>query len=254
MHPPMKATRDLQKKFFQQGHFLYYAPAFLFFLLSALGIAFTFQTSPKLTAQASSSELGVAATSPRGTLGGLVVPASCASRIHNSADEYSACSNCNLCGACNTGQSQCGGACNVGAPALPSGYDSVCTKTNVCGGVSFGRIQCDGSCNAVAPALPSGYGTSCGGCGGSIMCNGSCSIPSTTIRRSTPADPDGGKVVPGNGRYIAPAAFGAYCFQNNSSNTYFVPVGTKDEFTKFWSNPPAGIVKLIGPDVTCAKC
>ena len=246
MHPPVKVAHSIYKKFFQQKHFLYYTPAFLFFLLVTLGVAYTFQSLPRETAQASSSELGIAVPSPRGALGGLVVPASCASTIHSSADEFAGCSSCNVCGTCNSGQSQCGGACSVGAPALPNGYDTVCTTTNACGDVGFGRVQCNGSCNATAPALPAGYGTPCP-CGGTIMCNGSCSVAYSTLRPSTQADPDGGKVVPGS-IYKAPDTVGNYCFMNTSSNTIFVPANTRTEFINFWQNRPGSMVELPDPN------
>ena len=148
-----------------------------------------------------SPEVGFTSVSPTGESGGIVVPASCASNLHDDPWYGSACNACNACGACNSGSIQCSGtpeygiwdtmgvwwgerlantlgltwtssgivnplgspgACSVGAPALPSGYGTACTSAaNNCGSTNSGVIGCSG-CSAVAPAdIP--LGSACSG-------------------------------------------------------------------------------------------
>lgn len=148
-----------------------------------------------------SPEVGFTSVSPTGESGGIVVPASCASNLHDDPWYGSACNACNACGACNSGSIQCSGtpeygawdimgvwwgerlanalgltwtsfgivnplgspgACSVSAPALPSGYGTACTSAaNNCGSTNSGVIGCSG-CSAVAPAnIP--LGSACSG-------------------------------------------------------------------------------------------
>lgn len=158
-------------------------------------------SSPSNTTFNSSPEVGFTSTSPNGDQGGVVVPASCPSDIHNTPWYGTACSECNACGVCDTGTIQCGtpynglwvdlglgtwywfdwrfdsggavstlygwvpgtpGACSVSAPALPAGYGGGCVSVaNNCGSTNPGTITC-GGCNAVAPAdIP--LGSACSG-------------------------------------------------------------------------------------------
>lgn len=178
-----------------------------------------------------SPEVGFTSVSPTGESGGIVVPASCASNLHDDPWYGSACNACNACGACNSGSIQCSGirrrsrsgtpeygiwdtmgvwwgerlantlgltwtsfgivnplgspgACNVSAPALPSGYGSGCwSAPNACGAQGWGTINCAGACTGVTPPNPSYLGNACSVanvCGvsnsGTYLCSGACSV------------------------------------------------------------------------------
>ena len=72
-----------------------------------------------------SSEIGIATSSPSGPAGGLVIPASCPSDIH---DEPSYGTPCSSCG----GFIQCGGSCSTpealctSVPAVPANLTATC--------------------------------------------------------------------------------------------------------------------------------
>lgn len=126
------------------------ASVFLIILLASVG-AFASSYRNTLPVAPSSSELGIATTSPSGEAGGAVVPASCPSSLHDDLTYGTFCSACSAC-ACNYGAYQCGGVCSVGAPALPSGFGGACTSVpNVCGMTNIGTVTCSG-CTAGTPS------------------------------------------------------------------------------------------------------
>lgn len=148
--------------------------------------------TPKKYSETDSPEVGFTSTSPSGEQGGIIVPASCASNLHDDPWYGTACSMCNACGICNNGSYQCSGtpeygmwwassywwgerilnhfgiswssygipnplgapgSCSVSTPTLPSGYGTACTSAaNNCGATNPGVIGCNGGCNAAAPA------------------------------------------------------------------------------------------------------
>ena len=155
-----------------------------------------------------SPEVGFTSVSPTGESGGIVVPASCASNLHDDPWYGSACNACNACGACNSGSIQCSGTPEYGV------WDTMGVwwgerrwhfrsvwyvwwgerLANALGltWTSFGIVNplgSPGACSVSAPALPSGFGTACASaannCGstnpGVIGCSGGCSAV-------TPAD------------------------------------------------------------------
>lgn len=108
-----------------------------------------------------SSEINIATPSPSGDEGGLVVPASCPSDLHDAAYYGQPCGACNVCGSCNGGGTyQCGGACSVSAPALTPGYGNTCTSTNACGQSYSAITTCTGAKAAPWTLNPPGWQTS----------------------------------------------------------------------------------------------
>ena len=177
-----------KKKLFLFGGFLL---LFLFVLSLSLWQRPVPQSSD-LALQKISSELGIADRSPRGDAGGLVVPASCPSNLHDAPDYGLACtSSPNFCGQTNSGTYQCGSICSASAPHDPWYLVLACYSTpNACGQTGIGTYDCAANCTASAPANPAGYGNACtssaNACGqtnpGSINCGGSCtaSTPDTS--------------------------------------------------------------------------
>ncbi len=178
----------MQKHFSKKHYYFYLSILLVMLLVGSFSILSVFKnsgTSERLALTPSSSEINIAESSPTGSDGGLVVPASCPSDLHDDPTYGTACSRCNICGTCNNGTFQCGGVCSVGVPGLPGGYGSGCTLTNACGTTSAGVIGCSGGCEGAYAPLPPGYGTGClsapNTCGmrdsGTIDCSGSCNVP-----------------------------------------------------------------------------
>ena len=196
----MKIRRTLSKKIFSRIPPKKYRIWLPVSVIVPAFLLFVFLTSSH-TEETVSPEVGFTSVSPAGEPGGIVVPASCASNLHDDPWYGAACSACNVCGACSNGSYQCSGtpefgawdwgtwwgerfmnalglswawlgvinplgspgACSVGAPALPVGYGNACVSAaNNCGSTNSGAIDCSGGCNAVAPAdIP--LGTACQG-------------------------------------------------------------------------------------------
>lgn len=98
-----------------------------------------------------SSEYNYFNTSPMGKSGGLAIPASCPSDLHDDPNYGTSCTTCNVCGSCNGGWYACGNVCSASAPPLPPNYGNACTSpANACGMTNSGSIGCSG-CNAVRP-------------------------------------------------------------------------------------------------------
>ncbi|TXH01138.1 MAG: hypothetical protein E6R05_06030 [Candidatus Moraniibacteriota bacterium] len=107
-----------------------------------------------------SSEYNFFNTSPIGKDGGLAVPASCPSDLHDDPTYGQPCTSAaNICGMTTSGSYQCGGVCDASPP-----LDSACPCTaeyyagfecnspfNVCGEYNRGPVNCDGSCSVPAP-------------------------------------------------------------------------------------------------------
>ena len=149
---------------------------------------------------ASSPEIGFTSVSPSGKQGGVAVPASCASSLHDDPWYGTVCTACNTCGTCASGTLQCSGtpeygkwssdsswwgerffneiglswteigivnpsgfpgACSVGAPANPWYLGVACSASNACGSTNWGTYDCAGNCSVGAPALPVGYESAC---------------------------------------------------------------------------------------------
>lgn len=88
-----------------------------------------------------SAELGISTASPSGEEGGLVVPASCPSDLHDVP---------NYGQACGCGTIQCDGTCSNNGPA---NLGQPCQSApNACGQTNNGTIQCNGTCSATTPA------------------------------------------------------------------------------------------------------
>ena len=51
-----------------------------------------------------------------------------------------------------------------------------CRECNSCNVCITGTIQSGGTCSVIPPSDPSNLGNSCGSCGGTIQCNGACSV------------------------------------------------------------------------------
>lgn len=153
---------------------------------------------------ASSSEIGIAESSPAGESGGAIIPASCPSSLHDDPWYGTPCTQCNICGVCNVGAYQCTGnlmagnrwwssfwlmilgiqdwspigggapgACSVGPPANPAWLGGVCYSCNACGNCTAGTYNCAGVCSAVAPS-----GASCD----LAICQGACNAGASSIR------------------------------------------------------------------------
>ena len=150
-----------------------------------------------------SPEVGFTSVSPAGEPGGIVVPASCASNLHDDPWYGSACNACNACGACNSGSIQCSGTPEYGIWVTRSvwwgerrsvwwgerfvsvwwgeRFMNALSLTWTSSGI-FNPLGSPGACSVSAPALPSGYGTACtsaaNNCGstnpGVIGCSGGC--------------------------------------------------------------------------------
>lgn len=167
---------------------------------SALLLLLVFFTFSDVSHPTPSPEVGYTSISPNGDQGGVVVPASCASNLHDDPWYGSPCSACNVCGVCGSGSIQCSGtpeygvwnlgswwgerlmnalggswaslgvvnpagspgACSVGAPALPVGYGNGCWgPANACGSANWGAINCSGVCSAAAMPNPWWLGNAC---------------------------------------------------------------------------------------------
>lgn len=93
-------------------------------VVAALG-ALSFGNVTNLwTTNPGSSEYAYFNTSPLGSPGGLAIPASCPSDLHDEPNYGQPCSICNGCGQCNSGLIQCGGVCSASTP--PSCASSAC--------------------------------------------------------------------------------------------------------------------------------
>ncbi len=181
-----------------------HSPAFVknrvFVSLSASALLLlVFFTFSDVSHPTPSPEVGYTSVSPHGAQGGVVIPASCPSDLHDDPWYGAACSACSACG-CNSGTLQCSGtpeygiwdmgtwwgerflnalglswsssgiinpagspgACSVGAPALPAGYGSACQgPANACGSANSGTINCSGVCSAAAMPNPGWLGSAC---------------------------------------------------------------------------------------------
>lgn len=151
-----------------------------------------------------SSEIGISESSPAGDAGGAIIPASCASNLHDDPWYGTPCTQCNICGSCNVGAYQCTGnpvtgsrwwssfflqlmgiqswsptgggspgACSVGAPAVPLSYGATCFACNACGNCNTGTYNCSGVCSAVAP-----LNTGCN----LAICQDACNAGASSIR------------------------------------------------------------------------
>lgn len=163
-----------------------------------------------------SSELGIAQSSPLGDEGGLVVPASCASNIHGSADEFSPCQTCNACGQCNAGQSQCGGACSATPPAVP--FDTAWCQSI---GWDYVTNQCLGYCDCNAGSYYSGDPDR-DGRGGKCCPNGTNYNGTSCVGNTPPPPPPPGPVNgdcgAANGGWSASAPSSNLCDAGTATN------------------------------------
>jgi hypothetical protein len=76
-----------------------------------------------------------------------------------------------------------------------------------CGGCG-GTIQCDGSCSVQTPA---NLGASCGSCGGTIQCDGTCSAPTPANFGSTCGSCGSSIGCDGSCFNLAPPNYGSSC-------------------------------------------
>ncbi len=120
-------------------------------LIASQRDAVSLNNSLETTPSATSSEINIAESSPLGSAGGLVVPASCPSDLHDAPTYGQPCSASNACGT-NNGTIQCGGSCNAIAPSIPGNYGNNCSACNGACGCNPGTIQCNGACSATPPA------------------------------------------------------------------------------------------------------
>lgn len=98
-------------------------------LFGALLLSENPSSSPMKTT-AFSSEINIAEDSPSGSAGGLIVPASCPSDLHDAPNYNQSCTSAaNSCGMTNTGTIQCNGTCTATRP-----LDSLCCTWNAISG------------------------------------------------------------------------------------------------------------------------
>jgi hypothetical protein len=91
------------------------------------------------------------------------------------------------------------GAC--GAQAQPADYGKTCGS---CGGT----VKCDGTCTVATPA---NFGAACGSCGGTVKCDGTCTV-ATPANFGATCGSCGGKIkCDGTCSVATPANYGAGC-------------------------------------------
>jgi len=89
-------------------------------LLFVFAVLLSYAGTPASSAISSRSvEVGVATVGPAGSSGGLAIPASCPSDLHDAPANYgSGCSSGpNICGQVGSGSIQCNGSCSAGVPS-----------------------------------------------------------------------------------------------------------------------------------------
>ena len=141
----------LKKQVFFLTIFLVVIIAGLSFFQEDKGEEKSTDSSLKIT----SSELGIASPSPVGVSGGLVIPASCPSDLHDALWYGSACVTVpNVCGQTNRGILQCDGSCSVYAPPPVSSCPPVTASISGASWISYGDVT-------LLLMTGSSYATSC---------------------------------------------------------------------------------------------
>ncbi len=181
-------------------------PVFFVFAGTVLTLTFSQQES---AGSIISSELGIAAVSPMGESGGLVIPASCPSDLHDDPTYGQQCSVSNACGT-QYGTYQCGGTCSIIGSSqtytIPAGVTSVTIKAwGAGGGKGGGGVSSGGAGGYSSGVLSVTPGESLaiyvgkGGEGGPTNAGGSGGGGSAVLRSNTPLVIAGGGGAGGGG-------------------------------------------------------